>query len=848
LIGKTLGEYRVLEMLGEGGMGEVYKARDTKLNRDVAIKVLPAGMSSDPDRRARFEREAQAVAALSHPNILAIHGFGETGGIAYAVMELLDGDTLRARLSSGPMPARKGIDVAVQIARGLAAAHERGIVHRDLKPENIFIVGDGQVKIFDFGLARQTAQPSAETRATVATEAGTVLGTVGYMAPEQVRGENTDHRTDLFSFGAVLYEMLSGTRAFARDTAAESMTAILREEPPDIAAPGAEVPPALDRIVRHCLEKNPRERFQSAKDVGFALEALSTSSVSVASGMVSSGPSRRPRGVALALGVAALAVAAFVAGRTTWKAPERILPRFEAKTFIPQAIFEARFAPDGKTIVYCAALEGHTPQLFLLRPDDPVPTGLGSTGMRLLSVSSKGELAVLTGAVFVNHRMFVGTLARMTMNGAPRPVLEDVREADWSPDGTELAIVRDIGGRSRLEYPPDTILYETSGYVSDIRVSPDGTRVAFMDHQLRYDDRGWVKVVDRSKRVTTIDGELSSEQGLVWAADGQSVLYSAYVQLANGIGEYLVSRGPVSGGRPTEELSSAGGLVVHDVAADGRLLATRSDSRLTLVARGPGESAERDMSWLSSSLNPELSADGRTVLFTDQAAGSDYGVALRQTDGSPIVRLGDGAADKLSPDGRWALALILSSGRAVLYPTGAGQSIPLEPGALARVDHGSFFPDSKSVLLCGPDKSGVSRCYQQGLSGGPQHAITPDNTSDGHVSPDGRTILARTADSRWSRFALGSASADPVPGLESNDTLIRWSADGRSVFVHRRSEVPAHVYEIDIASGRRTTTLTLAPPNLAGLMSIHSASLADDPRVYAYTYWRYVSTLYVVSR
>ena len=282
--GTRLGPYVIDIPVGAGGMGEVYRARDERLERDVAIKVLPAGVAGDPGRRARFEREAKAVAALSHPNILAIHDIGEGQSFLYAVTELLDGETLRDRLTHGPLPVRKAVDIAIQIARGLSAAHDKGLVHRDLKPENVFLLKDGQVKILDFGLARQSAETGLEASATrtvaALTDAGTVMGTVGYMAPEQVRGAAVDARTDLFAFGAVLYEILSGQRAFRRDTAAETMTAILREDPPELSATRTELSPALDRIVRHCLEKDPAQRFQTARDVAFALEAFSGTSVS----------------------------------------------------------------------------------------------------------------------------------------------------------------------------------------------------------------------------------------------------------------------------------------------------------------------------------------------------------------------------------------------------------------------------------------------------------------------------------------------------------------------------------------------------------------------------------------
>jgi hypothetical protein len=561
--GTRLGPYEIVAPLGAGGMGEVYRARDTKLDRDVAIKVLPPQLAENAIALARFEREAKAVAALSHPNILSIFDFGTEHGVAYAVTELLDGHTLRDSLGGirdsgsgirmgGPsesrspnpearhgFPLRKAIDYATQIARGLAAAHAKGIVHRDLKPENVFVTHDGRVKILDFGLARQTiafaggdatASPTFERH----TEPGTVLGTAGYMSPEQVRGETGDHRSDIFSFGCVLYEMLSGRRAFQSGTAAETMTAILREEPPELApAVTTGVPPGLVRLVHHCLEKQADERFQSASDVAFALEALSTTSASTSSAPAIAAYARPgPRrlfvaGVAIAA-AALLGAATFLAGRFT-RPPVRDVT-FTPLTYRPQTIYRALFAPDGKTMVFSAALSGNEVELFTMNADFPEARSLGVKNAQLLSVSSKSELAVLTNARFVGHRLFEGTLARMPLGGgAPREILERVREADWSPDGASLAVVREAGGRDRLEYPVGTLLYESSGYISDPRVSPSGDQVAFFEHPTKYDDRGGIVVVDRSGKKTPLSpaDAYPGLEGLAWSRDGSEVLFSA---------------------------------------------------------------------------------------------------------------------------------------------------------------------------------------------------------------------------------------------------------------------------------------------------------------------------------
>ena len=319
--GTKLGPYEVLAPIGAGGMGEVYRARDERLKREVAVKVLPASFSTDPDRLRRFEQEAQTAGGLNHPNITAVHDLGTHDGAPYIVTELLEGETLRARLSGGALSVRKATDYAVQVAHGLAAAHEKGIVHRDLKPENLFVTNDGRVKILDFGLAKLTQadgavgpQTNLPTLDGGGTEPGVVLGTLGYMSPEQVKGKAADGRSDIFAFGAILYEMLSGSRAFHRDTSAETMSAILREDPPDLSATNKNVQPGLERVVRHCLEKNPEERFHSAHDLAFDLEALSGLSGAAASASGAAAHARpRPAWRTLVGAVLATALACGVA-------------------------------------------------------------------------------------------------------------------------------------------------------------------------------------------------------------------------------------------------------------------------------------------------------------------------------------------------------------------------------------------------------------------------------------------------------------------------------------------------------------------------------------------------------
>src|SRR5450830_1214966 len=421
-VGTRLGPYEILSPLGAGGMGEVYRAKDPRVDRMVALKVLPERFFEDSERRGRFEREAKLLASLNHPGIAVLYSFEEISGSSLSpasrstlhilVMELREGETLRSALAGAKVSTKKALEWARQMAQGLAAAHEKGIVHRDLKPENVFVTKDGRIKILDFGLAKLAeAEESPNVTnlptATRGTEPGMVMGTLGYMSPEQVKGKPADARSDIFSFGAILYEMLSGQRAFHRETAAETISAILKEDPPDLSVTNQNVPPGLERLVAHCLEKNPEQRFHSAHDLAFDLEALSGVS---ASGLrpalaSSTGGKRRFLPAAVAVLLASTAAAAYVAGRRMESASRRGGASFQQLTFSQQTIFNARFAPDGRTIVYSAALRGNTPELFTVRPEFPEAKPLGLRGVHLLSVSSRGELALLTGARYIAHNV-----------------------------------------------------------------------------------------------------------------------------------------------------------------------------------------------------------------------------------------------------------------------------------------------------------------------------------------------------------------------------------------------------------------------------------------------------------
>jgi serine/threonine protein kinase len=854
--GTRLGPYEILSPLGAGGMGEVYRARDERLKRDVAIKVLPASFSSDADRLRRFELEAQAAGGLSHPNITAVYDLGTNpgDGAPYIVTELLEGETLRAELAGGRFPPRKAIDYALQIAHGLSAAHDKGIVHRDLKPENVFVTRDGRVKILDFGLAKLTQvdggsgpQTNLPT-ATAGTEPGVVMGTIGYMSPEQIKGKPADPRSDIFAFGAILYEMLSGKRAFHADSAGETMAAILKEDPPDLSVTNQNIHPGLERIVRHCIEKTPERRFHSAHDLAFDLEALSGTSAT-SGPAVSTAPRPRPKWMLAAAGLVLLlatGIASYVAGRRAESSRGVRDVKFSPLTYRSLPIFRALFAPDGRTVVFSQAKEGSRSELFTVAPDYPEPRPLGVPDAQLLSVSSKGEIALLTHARYIHHHLFAGTLARMPLGGgAPREVLEGVRDADWSPDGDGLAIIHEVDGKDRLEYPIGKVLYATGGYLSDLRFSRTGDRIAFLEHPFRWDDRGGVAVVDLAGKKTSLIGGFWGTEGLAWSADGREILFSG----GPGYSSFEV-HAVTPGGKDRVALGNAGGLTIFDVSRDGRWLGAREDTKYRIWVMAPGAKAERDLSWLDISRGQALSRDGRTLLFSEfsGAVQGNYAVCLRKTDDSPVVRLGEGGAEDLSPDGSWALANVPSSpARLMLYPTGAGAPRTLDGGSIQEFSSARFFPDGKRILACGAESGHATRCYTLDVAGGKPRPVTAEGTSSGLVSPDGALVLVQGSAGAYQLYPAAGGEPQAVSVLGPDDLVSGWTNDGRGFLASNVTEVPGRLERIDIATGRRELVHRLAPPDLAGVVKIYAAFVAADENVYAYTAVQRRADLFLVE-
>ncbi|HEX5068674.1 MAG TPA: protein kinase [Vicinamibacterales bacterium] len=872
--GTKLGTYEIIATLGAGGMGEVYRARDAKLNRDVAIKVLPEQLAQDPAALGRFEREAQAVAALSHPNILAIFDFGtsapESPGsaakastVTYAVTELLEGSTLRARLADGAWPVRKAVDVGVHIVRGVAAAHERGIVHRDLKPENIFITNDGVVKILDFGLAK--ANPGgagAEAGATriADTTPGTVLGTVGYMSPEQVRGVTLDHRTDIFSFGAILYEMLTGQRAFRGDSHVETMNAILKEDPPDFSTAALNVPGALERVIRRCLEKQPSERYYSAHDLAISLEAFSGASstshasaafAAVADAGARSTPAKRPMmrpGIAAAI-VAAGALA-FFAGRATSPQAHPTQPDMKRLTYRRGPVMSARMAKDGTTFVYSASWDGSPRQVYAARSDSTESLALPYLNADVVSISSKGDLAIIQNRRQSSGYSRPGTLARATMTGgASRDVLESVQDADWLPDGSGFAVSHVVDGKYQLEFPIGKVVYKTDGWMSHVRVSPDGRKVAFLDQPIIGDDRGTLSIVDASGKKLSLSIECESTQGMAWTPSGNEVWFSC---AANGLARAIMA-GSMDGHARTV-LRVPGSLFLGDIGADGSVLVSHDNERMAAVVLAPGETRERELSWLDWTQVNMLSDDGHTALLTEagEGGGKGYSVFVRKTDGSAAVRLGTGAGLAISSDGKWVIAqkIETSPEQLVLMPTGAGEARALTNDDITHVQ-ARFLPDGKRFIFNGYKPGKPPRAWVQSLSGGDAVPVSPEGVVVGLLTLDGTRFLARDLDGQRKIFPVDPAAgpSEPVRPLDPSDGIIR-ILDPRTAFVRRPgSDGAVQISRVDLGTGAHTPMLTIVPPPEAGSAVTGGISIviSADGRAYAYNYTATNSDLFLVK-
>jgi Tol biopolymer transport system component len=723
--------------------------------------------------------------------------------------------------------------------------------------------------LLDFGLAKlaQSTEHTLTTPEGPMTSPGSTIGTVAYMSPEQVRAEDLDPRTDLFAFGSVMYEMATGDMAFSGSSNGVVFEAILNRMPAPVSGMNAAIPEKLSDLILKSLEKERDMRYQTAAELrgdlkrikrgldssrirsgsGSAISAISA--VSVVAAHVEPEklvPTRRVWTAAGLVGVVALLVG-LGAGALLLKGSGKVeFAAYHPLTFRRGIVHSARFAPDGKTVIYSAAWEGKPLDLYTTRPESPQSQQVEPKGADVLAVSASGEmLLALHSKPRDSSFLYAGTLARVPLvGGAPREILNDVEWADWSPDGANVAVVHEVGARKRLEFPLGKVLYDADGWIGNPRVAPDGKSVAFVDHPQQGDDGGAVAVVDLGGTKKMLSDGWDSVQGLAWSPDGSEIWFTA-TRTGGDRSLYATDRS----GKVRLLARVPGELTILDVGKEGNVLLTRGNDRAGMIGLAPGEPKEKDLSWLDWSVPGSLSADGKMILFQEsgEGGGPHYAVYLRNTDGSPAIRLGEGTGLSLSPDGQWALSrLNVVPSPLVLYPTGVGEMKQLKNDGLNHTT-AAFLPDGKRFVFTGTEPGHGARLYVESLEDAKPRAISMEGVRSNILSPDGRFVAARGPDDKVYLFPVAEGEPKLVAGVQAGEFPTSWSADGRSIYVIARGQIPAQVFRVDVATGQRTAWRSLEPADSAGIDTIRGVLISSDDKTYVYGYSRTLSDLYLVQ-
>ena len=864
----TVPGFEVVRRIGRGGMGDVYQAvrvGPAGFRRPVALKQLAAPRTLDGDAVKRFLREARVAARADHPNIVRVDDLVVEGGTPYIVMELLRGRDLLdlARAAPGQLPVWLALGAALQALAGLDYAHAMrddagrplGLIHRDVTPRNLYLCDSGQLKLLDFGIAKLR-----DDLYTALTRSSSVHGTLEFLAPEQARGESADPRTDLYQLGGTMYWALTGRYPHGSGTPAELLARVMQGEPTPMAALRPELPPAVGDLVARAMAPRMDDRFPDARAMRSAVElALAGADAGpdalarFLAGLPAEPPPRAPSTDAT---VDLLGSTELADTPAPTAAPSRTAAAAQATwtraTFRRGTVLGARFLADGASFVYAAGWDGEPSDLFVGLPGSPEARALGIRGATLLGLSRGGELLVLLEPKVSFGYMRRGTLARVPLaGGTPRELLESVQWADWIGDG-ELAVVRWQGDRAtRLEFPLGRVVLETTvGWLGEVRVAPDGARVAFVRHPALYDDSGTVALADRDGQVEVLTDEWNSIQGLAWSPDGREIWFTAAVR-GNARALYAVTPGQrarLIARMPAE-------LTLDDIDARGRVLLRREQSETRVAGAFPGDTVERDLTVFDFSYAIDMSRDGTQLLIGEggsEATGAEYAVYLRRQGDARPVRLHHGIAGSLSPDGKTALVVSKQRDRVTVVPTGVGELRDLELGPLRDIGTAAFFPDGRRIVLSAFAEGQGARVFVTSLDSEVPRPVGPPGLQQmmgNPVSPNGRHLALTDSSTGLAVLVdIETGEVRPLPGAQPGEFVGRWTPSDDELYLAPFQAPPMPLERVDVTTGRRQLWRTIAPADPAGVgMIAPSLAMTPDGRGYAYTYTRVLSWLYLAD-